>query len=270
MFVQYHNFGDQSIVRCGHPNGKHNSDDHIHEFLEMEMILEGEIEITVEGKRHIARPGDLAVIPPFKLHSFYTPEYVRATIFVFSNNFLPESVPYDELCRSREACVFHAPEPLWRYLTENGFHSSFASLYDPVTDKDRIHWVRSIVYLILSEYFRAVPAIAGRSAENTLSRILIYMSEHYTEPLTQASIGAELGYSPKYISNCFRALGDLGFRDVLNSMRINHAKHLLVTTDHSNVRIAMECGFSSVSTFHQVFLANVGCPPKQYRASHKK
>jgi transcriptional regulator GlxA family with amidase domain len=52
-------------------------------------------------------------------------------------------------------------------------------------------------------------------------------------------------------------------------MRIEHAKQLLLSTDLGNVQIAMECGFSSVSTFHQVFLATVGQPPMQYRRQRR-
>ncbi len=257
-------------MRCGFTNGVHNSGDHIHEFCEMEMVLEGEIEITVDGKKHIARAGDIAVIPPFKIHSFHTPDYVRQTIFVISNNLLPSSISFDELCRSREVSVFHAPERLWNFLTESGFHRNYGKGYDPKRDAETIHWIRSVIYLILSEYFRSVPVCDGAPTEKALPRILVYMSHHFREPLTQASIGTALGYSAKYISNCFRGLRGLSFRDVLNSMRVEEAKRLLATTDFTNVQIAVECGFASVSTFHQVFLAAEGTPPKQYREKIKK
>ncbi len=270
MFVQHSNFGNQSVLRCGFTNGIHNSGDHIHEFCEMEMILEGEIEITVDGKCYIARPGDIAIIPPFKLHSFYTPKHVRQTIFVISNNLLPSSVSFDELCRPREVAVFHAPERLWNYLIESGFHRDYAKNFDPKSDAEVMHWVRSVIYLILSEYFRNVPIAEGVPTERALQRVLVYMSQHFREPLTQASIGNALGYSAKYVSNCFRSLKGLSFRDVLNSMRVGEAKRLLAATDFTNVEIAMECGFSSVSTFHQVFLAAEGCAPKQYREKIKK
>lgn len=269
MFVQHTNFGNQSVLRCGFTNGKHNSGDHIHEFCEMEMVIEGEIEITVDGKKQVARAGDIAIIPPFKVHSFYTPNYVKQTIFVISNNLMPSSVSFDELCRAREISVFHAPDRLWSFLIESGFHSDYAKVYDPEKDAETMHWIRSVIYLILCEYWRAAPISANAPAEKALSRILIYMSRHFREPITQSTVGAALGYSAKYVSNCFRALKGFGFRDVLNSTRVVEAKRLLSATDFTNVEIALECGFSSVSTFHQVFLAAEGLPPKQYREKIK-
>ena len=55
----------------------------MHQFCEIEMVLEGEIEITVEGEVYTARAGDIAVITPFRVHSFNTPKRVKMLICVF-------------------------------------------------------------------------------------------------------------------------------------------------------------------------------------------
>ena len=77
MFVQDSNFGSELVLKCGHTDGVHNSGNHIHQFCELEMVLEGEIEITVSGRTYLAKKGDIAIIPPFTVHSFYTPAYVK-------------------------------------------------------------------------------------------------------------------------------------------------------------------------------------------------
>ena len=100
--------------------------------------------------------------------------------------------------------------------------------------------------------------------------MLLYMTEHFTEDLNQERLGEALGYSPKYVSNCFAPLSSIGFRGILNSMRVEYAKHLLVSTRGSNVNVALECGFSSVSRFHQVFREMVGISPKEYRRKNAR
>ena len=50
MFVQHHNFGTESIIRCGQKWAPHNSGDHLHQFFELEMVFSGEIEVTLNGK----------------------------------------------------------------------------------------------------------------------------------------------------------------------------------------------------------------------------
>ena len=86
MFIQNWNFGNDLVFRCGHVDGAHNSGDHIHQFCEFILVREGEIEITVDGRTYKAKAGDIAVIPPFSIHSFYTPERVVQLICVCSNS----------------------------------------------------------------------------------------------------------------------------------------------------------------------------------------
>ena len=270
MFIQQHNFGNNLTIRCGHTDGVHNSGDHLHQFCELEMILEGEIEITVDGKTYSAKPGDIAVIAPFRTHSFYTPKYVKQLICVFSNAFLTDFLPLTELCKLRQTPIFHAPQHLWSYLINSDFHNTKTKLsFDESADADLIHKIKSTIYLIISEYFNKVPSTGSSKIDNTLSKILIYISENYRQNLNLASVGTALGYSPKYVSNCLRALHGSSFRSLLNSIRIEQAKIMLVNTDMSNITIAYECGFVSEVSFHRVFLELVGSTPKQYRLSRK-
>ena len=270
MFIQGHNFGNELIMRCGHVDGAHTSGDHMHQFCELEMVLDGEIEITIEGKKYIAKEGDIAIITPFRMHSFYTPRYVKQLICVFSNAFITDFLPFVELCKSREKYVFHAPKYLWNYLIDTNFQNSKTKLkFYPDEESELIHKLKATFYLILSEYFSASRATGESDIDNTLSRILLYISENYTRDLTLSSVGAALGYSPKYVSNCLKAIPDFNFRKLINSMRIEKAKGLLATTDNSNITIAYECGFASETSFHRIFLDMVGTTPKQYKALHK-
>lgn len=271
MFIQHHNFGSELVIRCGHTDGVHNSGDHLHQFCELEMVLEGEIEITVDGKTYTARAGDIAIISPFRMHSFHTPSYVKQLICVFSNSFISDFLPVTELCKDREAYVFHASEPLWSYLVGNDFHNTRTRLvFDEEKDRGYIHKLRSTFYLIISEFFNSVPAMSSSNIDNTLAKILIYMSENYEKDLKLTTVGAALGYSPKYVSNCLRAIPGYGFRTLLNSIRIEHAKIALVNTDKNNLEIAYDCGFVSETSFHRVFLDIVGMPPKKYRLKHMR
>ena len=270
MFIQQHNFGNELAFRCGHTDGVHNSGDHLHQFCELEMVLEGEIEITVDGKTEIARAGDIAIITPFKIHSFYTPKYVKQLICVFSNAFTADFLPLSELCQKRKSHVFHASDPLWGYLMGNEFYKTNGKIdFDPVADANYIHHLKSTFYLILSEYFSAMPVTGASNIDNTLSKILIYISENYTKNISLASVGMALGYTPKYVSSCLKAIPKFSFRSLINSLRVERAKSLLLTTDESNLNVAYECGFVSQASFHRAFLEHVGTSPKKYRMSKK-
>ena len=270
MFIQQHNFGTNLEFKCGHTDGIHNSGDHLHQFFEFELVLEGEIEITVDGETVTAKAGDIAIIPPFRVHSFYTPKHVKQLICVITNSFVTDFIPFPELCQKRQTHVFHASEPLWSFLINSDFYNSRTKRsFDLEKDINYIHYLRSVFYLILSEYFNTVPVTNRGTTDNALSKILIYISENYCSDISLVSVGAALGYSPKYVSNCLKAIPGIGFRSLINSLRVELAKKMLVSTDKYSLDVAYDCGFASQASFHRVFRELVGMSPQRYRAERK-
>ena len=271
MFIQQHNFGNDLTLRIGRTDGVHNSGDHLHQSFEFEIVTEGEIEITVDGEKQVARAGDIAVIPSFRIHSFYTPKQVKMMICVFPNAFLIDFLSLAELGKKRATNVFHASDGLWNYLIKGGFYENVRTKhkFDPEQDANYIHSLKATFYLILSEYFSTVPVTGSSHIDNTLSKILIYISENYCSDISLENVGTALGYSPKYVSNCLKAIPNLNFRSLINSLRVERAKTLLVTTDKYSLEIAEACGFVSQASFHRVFRELVGTTPQQYRAERK-
>ena len=65
-------------------------------------------------------------------------------------------------------------------------------------------------------------------------------------------------------------LPDMTFSKLVGSLRIEHAKKLLVSTDYSMLEIALESGFSTDRTFYRVFTEFEGISPGDYRKLNKK
>ena len=266
MIIQNWNFGNDLVLRCGHKEHEHNSGEHIHQFCEFVLVREGEIEITVDGKSYRAGAGDIAVILPFSIHSFRTPKHAVLLICVCSNAFFTDFIPFNLLCKKREISVFKASGPLWTYLIDSGFYDNTHTrlIFDSERDHDYIHRLKSTFYLILAEYFTKAPIIDKLATDNTLSKILIYINENYCSDISLETIGVALGYSPKYISNCLSMLEGLNFKTFVNSLRVEKAKFLLLSTNKNNADISAECGFTSQASFQRVFRDIVGQSPKKY------
>lgn len=262
MFIQSKNFGQSAAFNCGNVEGIHDSNNHIHQYLEIEMVTDGEIEIVVSGRRHIARAGDIAVIPPFKVHSFKTPEYVSMLICTLSSFFLPQSVSREELFAERDCFVFHASEPLWSFLCNVNFRH-FKTLHS--FDSATVHTRQAIIHLILAEFLISTRVIGSQELGAVFPRILLYLSEHFTEDLSEAKVAAAVLCSPKYVSKCFAAIPNLGFRDFINQLRLEEAKWRIYDSDETILSIAMECGFKNESSFYRIFRRSVGMSPAQYR-----
>ncbi|PJJ83063.1 chromate resistance protein ChrB domain-containing protein [Mucilaginibacter auburnensis] len=90
-----------------------------------------------------------------------------------------------------------------------------------------------------------------------------------TLSLQQAS--EELEINPAYLSREFSKYFDnLSFGDFMRNLRIDKAKQLIETTDHTLTEIAYLTGFSDQSHFNRIFKKHVGQSPSVYKKSKKK
>ena len=80
-----------------------------------------------------------------------------------------------------------------------------------------------------------------------------------------AWLAQELGCSPDHLSRRFRGHTGTRIMEAVHWRRIDHARHLLCTSDMNMAEIAWTCGFSQPSYFNRVFKALTGTTPKAFR-----
>lgn len=97
-----------------------------------------------------------------------------------------------------------------------------------------------------------------------------YMQDHYTEPITLNDIAKAAHLSTSRLAHIFREEMDATLVDFLTSIRISHAKRMLLTTDLSCTRICYEIGYNNQSYFTRVFKQTTGLTPNQFRIQNKR
>ena len=266
MQVHYKNFGSKTALRCGFRSGQYNFPTHIHQFPEIVYVKDGALEITVDGVTELMQAGDFAIVPPFRVHSFFTPDTVTRWVCVFSTDFISGFITRDELFGNGESCIFHASDGL-RALAEEYMLETDELFFE--LNEQTIRTYKSVIFAIYSEYLNKVPRAEKRKYHQALSAILFYISEHYTEDISLASIGAELGYSRKYVSLCLSEVDEMNLNQLVNSFRADLAKTLLSTTKMSVIDVALECGYDNDRSFYRAFGQVTGMTPGQYRRSKR-
>src|SRR5699024_4966157 len=73
------------------------------------------------------------------------------------------------------------------------------------------------------------------------------------------------GYSPFHFSRLFARHMGIGPGQYLTALRIERAKHLLLTQTVSVIDVATAVGFDSLSSFSRRFRTTVGVPPASLR-----
>ena len=267
MYLQILNFGYNQTMRSQMHEGKHDYAEHIHQFLEVMCVLEGSLEITLNGKTQTANAGDFAVILPFHVHNYHTPSYCKVWIGVFSTDWVHDFIPQDSFT-TVESAVFTPCEATFRYVVEKmpppHPYRTVATM-----SEDKVRGTKALLYAILSEFFPQAKSTTTVLHINALSALYTYIYKHYTEPITLKQAAGELGYTSTYLSHCLSAVPNASFRSIVNGARIEHAKKLLLTTDKRIIEIAFESGYASESVFYGAFERVTGKTPHRYRAEQK-
>jgi AraC family transcriptional regulator of adaptative response / methylphosphotriester-DNA alkyltransferase methyltransferase len=75
----------------------------------------------------------------------------------------------------------------------------------------------------------------------------------------------ELGISQNHLIHLFRQQFHMTPVEYINTLRVEKARQMLLSTDTNILNIALLCGFGSLSTFYEFFKKQVGLPPNEYR-----
>jgi AraC-like DNA-binding protein len=104
--------------------------------------------------------------------------------------------------------------------------------------------------------------------DEQLHRIKAFLEAHYFDPdISTRMIYTTLGIPPARVFNLLKESYNLSFKQIINKMRIEEAKHLLLDSDLRITEIAMKLGFGQQSYFNRLFKKHEGISPSDYRDS---
>ncbi len=115
-----------------------------------------------------------------------------------------------------------------------------------------------------------VEGVAGEGLPDWLAAALPRAGEAENLRLGLPRLVSLCGRSHEHVARTFRERLGVTPTDWLNGERIRRARRLLETTRLSVLEVALECGFESVSYFHDRFRAAAGVAPLQYRRRHER
>ncbi len=240
------------------------TDPHFHSNLEFVYVHEGEIEITVNDEKKLLTPGCAAIANSFDVHAYHTPAHSQITVLL---------IPIDMISQFRHR------------LQTRQFRSAF--LTDPAAGQEVDHAVKRLyhynathgsmaaagyLYTILGIFADTVGLVRREQIEDTATlvrQVLIYLEQHYLEPLTIEDLAKQHGYNRYYFSRLFNARIGCGFNQHLNNLRARHAARLIRSTTDSLEEICFQSGFGSIRTFTRAFTSFYQMTPAAYRRQRK-
>ena len=105
----------------------------------------------------------------------------------------------------------------------------------------------------------------GRISDQRLKRVLQYMRDHLSEPLTLDQLAVEVGISKFHFARLFKERTGVTPHTHLVRLRLECAAHLLTTTERRIADISRHCGFASAAHFGVIFSKRFGQSPTAFR-----
>ena len=255
MKYQNENFGGNYVYRSRIHYGWTVSA-HLHEYSELIYCKEGAGVVTVDGRTIPLESRQFVWISPNAIHQ-YSFEGATVICAVFSNDFIPLFFRASEgrslLPKATDAC---------------GIEALLDSLY--LLSKDDLCQISGQLNLICARALQTATFETEHNPDALLyQKVISYISEHYTEPLSLRAVASRFGYNEKYLSHCLHTLTGIHFSRLVAFYRVNHAKQLLISRKELGIsEIAFACGFSALNTFHRAFREVVGMLPSEYRKKY--
>ena len=111
----------------------------------------------------------------------------------------------------------------------------------------------------------AAQQTVSSATDDALKKMMVYLYEHYSEPISADDLAAAGGVSKRGCFRLFRQQLRTTPADYLRQYRLQKASALLCSGSLSITEIAYLCGLGSSSYFGKRFREQFGCSPRAYR-----
>lgn len=249
---------------------------HWHSALEIIFPIENYYDACIDNTLYHILPGEIFIIPPGELHSLSSPAAGKRFIYLFDISFLTKIKGFSSI-----QSILSKP----LHITKDSYSKIYDELCSYLTQMKNEYFNKSdycelSIYALLLNLFvklgcnridsvNLFPNARSYKQKEYIQKfnsLLEFIDCHYMEDLHLDSIASSTGFSKYHFSRLFKQYTGFTFCDYLNYRRIKIAEELLAKPDYSVTEVALQSGFSSISTFNRIFKQQKHCTPSEYRA----
>jgi len=245
---------------------------HAHAFLELVYVMEGSALHQIGAETMRVAAGDYFIVDFGSYHRYletdgfeivnclFAPEYVdRMLVHCPSVSALLErrqmgrAFPADR--------IFHDEDGSIRRLFET-MEAEYECKDTGYREIIRCHVIEALVHAA-----RAAAAIGARTQLHPAAAAMSdYLSEHYAEALSLATLSEKLGYTPQYLSALFHREIGMSLSACVQKLRVEKSCRLLAETRLGISAIAQQVGYGDPKHFNSIFRRYIGLSPREYRS----
>lgn len=238
---------------------------HVHETVELAIVLSGECTMQIDGREYALRPGDAALAFPLTPHSYNTlAEGTAGFAAIFPADTVTEF-----------SSVFHTmlpDDPVVRREQMSEEALTMARRLMDGQDGTNQHLRQAYLHVILAHVLHGLSfhAAAAYNERGLGARVVRYVYDHACENITISSAAHDLGISESHLSHLFAQQFRVNFRAFINAIRIDQATMLMRDPFITLTQIYYQCGYDNMRTFRRAFVQETGMLPAAYMRAARR
>ena len=260
---------------------------HVHDYIEIAYVAEGEGIHLIGGKEYNVSKGDLFIINYDVSHEF-RPIESNPRLIVYNCVFKPEFID-KRLAESRDFSDFtnvfffsslFEEEKIGndvKILNNNDTEIGelYVKMYHEYLNKTYgyVEMLRAYLIELLIKIFR----LNKQGATNYNDRnkkyfddVLDFMKENYSEDVRVDDLASIAFLSRNYFCKKFKECTGVTVLEHLQNIRVEEACKLLCTTKKTVAEVAEAVGYSDIKFFNKLFKKIAGKSPSDYRKMNEK
>lgn len=108
------------------------------------------------------------------------------------------------------------------------------------------------------------------SSDESLGRVMDYLSRHYSEVIRLSEVAEMVNMSESSFCRFFKQHTSKSLIDFLTDIRLGAASRALIDSSLSIAEIGYDCGFNNLSNFNRIFKKKKGVTPSEFRDNYRK
>lgn len=252
--------------------GKTFSQMHWHDCIEIIYVESGSIRVFFNDRWQDMVAGEMLLIPPHRIHYINCyDESTKKTVIGISNelicdtNIAEQSVilPFKSE-KINDFCFFKDEAEFAEIFVK--LRNADNSYYENLLIQSEILRLYAYIY---NEWQKAGLDFIEPITDKNIYKIISLLEENFVEAPTAEQMANYLNMSYSNMSRILSERLGTSYNSLLNSIRVENAKKLLLSCDKNITEICFECGFQNSSYFIKIFKNKVGITPLKYRSLRK-
>jgi AraC-like DNA-binding protein len=245
----------------------HPSQLHYHDYYELVVFEEGEIQYVCESSVYHPKKGDVILIPPQKFHASRIKaeqtRYKRHVFYFYPEAFegIGQGVLMSFTSRFGDGAMF-TPDTAELLDKLEQLKRVWQDSPSPLEQALGLSYVINIFYLFNQQNLRTREEF-GKLPKNLLM-LQRYIDENYGQIDSVSAVADHFFYSREYVSRLFKRHFDITISDYIMKRRVAESQ-TLISEGIPLIDTAYRVGFGSLSTFIRAFRLVTGITPSEYR-----